>query len=382
MPTWTVENTWNCSSCSQTQKGRYTRCQNCGSPKEKGETDTINPNAAPVTDAALLRQAAEARHEVCPYCHTKLRESDRSCPSCAGGRHSKTAPKRAPEPRQEAPRPVPDPTPVRPSQRLVANDSTDVPKVGTVVPNKGKILGIIGGVLGLAGLLSLCLYLFTPSEVSGRVVTRSWNVVSVLRERVTLHGTGWDETVKGGAFNVSCVRKYKGQERCNPHNCNPHQQSYSCRPHDCNCYTTPTSCRDNGNGFSTCSGGDRRCSTCYDTCYRTVYDTCWDSCPVYDQWCEYDYYEWPQKDRKQTHGVDDTPVLPDLAAVGPLQRVDVTQTFAVSLTGKYHGDVQIWNLTPTTLEEYNTYPVGATWSLKVNRFGKCEPIKRLTAEAE
>ena len=44
------------------------------------------------------------------------------------------------------------------------------------------------------------------------------------------------------------------------------------RPYDCNCYTTPRVCTGSGNNRS-CSGGDRRCQTCYEDRY-TVHWNC------------------------------------------------------------------------------------------------------------
>lgn len=226
----------------------------------------------------------------------------------------------------------------------------------------------------MAGLVALGVFLFMPWEVTAKVSALRWDYRADLRQRVTLHGSGWGSP--GGAFNVSCKRKWYGTENCNPHNCNPHSVSYECNctSYECNC---STHCSDNGNGFSTCS---ETCSTCQQcsTCSRIEYDTCYDQCDVYKDWCEYDYYDWPIIKTLTTSGSSHNEHWPDLAADGPLQRLDKTERYSVDFVK----EAEVWIYKPRQLAEFQRYVVGKPWRIKVNRVRSVTPLEPLTESGE
>jgi len=209
-------------------------------------------------------------------------------------------------------------------------------------------------------------WLFGTKEESASVSDISWTYTINLQQRTLRHGSDW-EPIRSDAFNVSCDRRYYGDRDCNPHNCRPHQVSYSCncRSEQCNCHTT---CRDQGNGFSRCSESCSTCSKC-ETCYRTEYDTCYDSCPVYKDHCDYDYYDWPTINTKVTSGAAHNETWPVLEARPIDQRLVKTEKYEVV----FKNGVENWKYTPKSLGEFRYFVTGVTWKLKVNRAGMVWP---------
>jgi hypothetical protein len=76
------------------------------------------------------------------------------------------------------------------------------------------------------------------------------------------------------------------------------------------CRTTPVSCRSNDNGFKTCAGGDRVCSTryCNDVRYRTV--PRFKSVSVSATWYRWHSWQWKVVRKLETHGTEDVPSWP------------------------------------------------------------------------
>lgn len=369
MPTWIVENEWTCPSCGTVNKGRRKDCSACGAPKEDSVQDRLPADysqAAAITDSERLMAAQAGPDWTCLHCDGKNPVTEAACVNCGA---SRTIP----------PPPIPD----GPRSERVTEGILD--RVRPVPPSSGGpgrertgppwwALPAIMTACALAAIFAV--WLFGPREVAAKVVTRYWRYEADLRQRTLAHDEGWG--LPAGSFNSACETRVRGYRDCNPRRCNPHQVSYSCRPHSCNCTTSPVRCRDNGNGTSTCSGGDRSCSTCYDTCYRTEYDTCYDKCPVHDQWCRYDRWVWPVVKQGETGGRTDEVRWPDLAAVGDEQRLDRRESYAVT----FAADGEQWSIKPAGLEEFRRYQAGARWRLRVNRAGSVEPLGVVAAEAE
>lgn len=210
-----------------------------------------------------------------------------------------------------------------------------------------------------------------PHEEHVIVAARTWARTASVQQRQTLHRASWDDEEPGSAFNISCETRQHGTHSCEPYDCNPHSESYSC---DCHSVSDgescSTHCTSGENGFSEC---EEYCSprshTECDTCSRTVYDTCWHQCPTYDQWCAYDYYEWPTIASRRTQGQgEDTVVWPDLQAdpnAPSPQRLVREEQYAVRFT---HDD-QAWSYAPTSESDYQRFHMGAHWTVSVTRVG-------------
>ena len=380
---WIVENSWTCKSCgSSTQKGRYTTCHKCGAPKGKDVVDKVpDPISAPhVTDESMLRDAKAGSNWVCEYCGKQERNNRGDCTYCAAERDSDAVPRTLkaewlPESAKklrayhcmDAEEELVDAL----SREIALEIEREIASFPWHRRHRLKIkIGFGALVVGL--LIWMGLWLFLPHEVDTTVTSTTWEYTMELQQRETRHGEGWDGDRPGSHFNDSCRTKQRGTEDCNPHDCNAHSESYDCNPHDCSCRST---CTDNGNGYSSCS---ETCSTCYDSCSRTVYDTCYDQCAVYDQWCEYDYYEWPTILKQQTSGNDHKVHWPVMPEPKELQRIKSTAKYHVVFTG----EEDTWDIDPNSLDDFTKYSQGAMWKIKVNRAGKVEPLHELRAETE
>jgi len=379
-----VENTWNCSSCGHSNLGRYTQCQNCGSPKEKEEHyNPADPNGPEIKDAERLRMARAGANRHCPYCEADIREFEEICPSCAATRNEhndETVTNRDAEAewlRQMAD--VEEEAGGFPLETGVILNSVR-PKVtekhsdhATVSLPKRRNPWRVAAFIALWIVLSGCLvfggiWLFKTWEVNAAVNSVSWRQTATLFQRQQLHGQGWEGTVPISAFNESCERRQNGTENCHPQDCRCHMVDRDCNCQDCRCHT---SCSSNANGFSEC---EESCDTCCDNCPEEVCDTCYDQCPVYDNWCSYDYYEWSPLGSNTTHGNTLLVQSPDIRAVGSEQRVELEEHYEVIFR---NGD-ESWTYHPSNLSEFQQF--SGLWRVKVNRFGLVFPQKRLSEE--
>jgi len=360
-----VEDKWQCSSCGHTNRGRDMRCEKCGSPKE-GHEQYIPGSAsdARVTDSEMLRQARAGRHWECRFCLNDVRDLEaKECTYCGAPRDQIKAVEKGYKYPSAS-------TYEKKTHYVYLEDANPAPnkKDLKLAEHFSYIAIILSGIGIVAGLW----WLLMPHEKDVAVQQLAWSCTKQLQQRETRHGSGWG--TPSGSFNETCERRYKGTERCHPHDCNAHQESYSCRPHSCNC--TPscsTSCSSQGNGYSKCTRScSTSCSTCYDTCYRTAYDTCWDDCPVYDNWCEYDYYAWPTIKTLRTQGSKQNFACPVMKPAD-LQRVKTSTAFDV----KFTDGEEVWSIEPGVLSDFQKYAPNAKWRISVNRAGSVRPLQAL-----
>lgn len=376
---WIVENTWVCTSCQSPNRGRDMKCCNCGNTKDKDEKDVVpDGDAAPVvTDTKLLELANQGEDWVCEYCGARVRDANGKCQNCAAG---KEEPKpastlRVSSKRIEAP-PIPD---------------THLSLKAALALTVAIMALICGAIFGIRALCN------KTDIVTAQVAATNWTIYETLNIKTQKHQAGaWGTDTT--AFNVSCERRYYGDESCNPYDCNAHSVSYSCRPHDCNGHSVSyschchsyscgchTSCTSRNNGFSSCHQSCSTCSscstcyrteysTCYDTCHRTEYDTCYHKCPVYKQWCSYDYFEWVPTKSDSSTGTDPWnmhgPYLCVGASCGDPQRIRVDRSteMVVRFQFKYprERDVHSWLYRPQTEQEFRYFVAGHRWKVAIN----------------
>ena len=161
------------------------------------------------------------------------------------------------------------------------------------------------------------------------VVDARWRTETRLHQKTLMHDSGWGRPWDSGAFNVDCHRKLRDYE-------------------DCNCVMMPD----------------------------TMIEDC-DRCPVYDDWCEWDYYGWPVIKRAQRSGLpDETPTYEPLEA-GKDQRLSFHETYEVLWVNEekknreYHA---------ASVAELRLYRDRDWWDVEVNKLGMFRPVAVLTAE--
>ena len=362
---WIVENKWDCSTCNHENLGRYENCQNCGSPKEDDEVDKPVTGTEPrVTDPEQLRVAQAGANVTCTYCNAQVRMVNDHCSNC--GAHRDTSKQRW--------------DPVRHRPLFETKTTRELPEPewkiqpwysawwDFVVKHKWKF-AIGAAVVGL--LTWLIIYIFVPRTVETKVVSARWEHQIDLRQRTLMSGSGWRGEFRGDAFNVSCHSRQRGTRDCNRHACGTRSERYVCGTYQCNC---TTSCTPNGNGYSTCR---KTCSRCNRYCTRQVTRYCYDQCPVYDDWCTYNYYDWPIIDTEKLSGpcTDQQRPWPTLKPRRRHQRIDKHERFPVTFQELKGNDT--WTYHADSVIDCRTYVVGKKWKLRVNRAGKVEPKEKM-----
>lgn len=431
--TWIVENTWTCSSCGEKNRGRDMECKACGSPKEKHEKyDTSGNLTAPaVTDPDLLKKAKAGANWQCKFCLYDNRDLVDECESCGAGRYDTEEEEHPPvvkftskaslrpdvvealdrgvmtnEQMEELLRATGADAAVAkvvPDRKFKGGSYREPPEVEEVEPapepdrfeeaealharmhwehrkaQLKKATPWIAGALAIAAVVGALVWTFMPHEIEVDVADTSWTHTRLLQQRRQNHGSGWDETVPAGAFDQSCSRRFRTTERCNPHDCNCRQVTDYCS-RQCNCRTVAPTCRttcsDNGNGFSTCSescsGGGTTCDTCREPCgSHEECSTCWDECDVYDQWCEYEYYDWPTIDREVTRGHGPQTHWGERLVVDESRHQRIRQEAAYVVT--FTDGEERWTIHPETLAAFRRYERGERWLIEVNHAGQVWP---------
>ena len=428
--TWTVENTWICTSCKAENLGRDLKCQKCSSPREVDESDLVpDADKAPaVTDPELLKMAAQGENWVCEFCGSQARDLQGKCSNCAA---KKASAAKCPRCGKETDKLYTSPAGdvcfecvsaqanESIEKSLGLSDAQPAPSVAKQsedfkLPFDYARVMVIGG--GALAVLLVLFLAFHSTQLKTKVARIHWTYHVQLEQRFTRSGEGWG--APAGSFNTTCEIQQHGTHNCNayqcnpydhpydcrPHDCHPHKKPYDCRPHSCNAHTVQVSCgtydckchkscKSKKYGFSECSESCSTCTkycpktvsdTCYDTCNETIYDTCHDTChetlyntcyqqcPTMEQYCHYSYYEWVNGKADTTEGDDHLERWPDLVAVGEEQRLQRSQEYYVD----FFGEDRLYSYKPDSADEFDKFNVGDLWKIDVPMIGFAKPIER------
>ena len=165
----------------------------------------------------------------------------------------------------------------------------------------GVVVSVVAVVSGLV------FWLLQPRILDARVVDRRWTHRIVVERYQIVAGEGFAENQPANAFDVvNAGQRHHHDDRVQD---GSEQESYSenvaCGE---DCSTTSVTCTSNDNGFKSCSGGDRVCSTryCSETRYRDVphYKTV----PVSATWFSWRAWQWADAREVVDQGKDVRPV--------------------------------------------------------------------------
>ncbi|HEU0050718.1 MAG TPA: hypothetical protein VFQ60_01525 [Patescibacteria group bacterium] len=385
-----IEMDWICAHCKFRNKGlsgktgESVRCDNCGADKsvEKYLMPDETYSAPTITDPKLLERAMAGANWTCRFCRSDQRALHDHCQACGAPRYEERL-KNPPESQSNssAEHAVKAVEPADPGEAAANDGDLSVISPLTRRLRNPNAIVIGTGALGLTGMVIFLVWLFGSHEATARVEDNSWKYIESLQQKTLENGRGWDSDMPEDPFNVSCETRQKGTEPCHPHDCNCRDVSYECNctggdSYECNC-TESESCSPNGNGSATCNHY-RSCSTCYtprscSTCYRNECDTCYDECPVYAKWCTYQYYDWPEIQRKEERGNEMNVKWPGLKANGPGQRVIRKEFYSVQFTdGEHH-----WKMSPRSFDEYRNYPMQTRHRIEYSRAGQFRVLQHL-----
>lgn len=180
--------------------------------------------------------------------------------------------------------------------------------------------------LGVGALLWFIVWMAVPRNIVAYVSDISWMHMTHLRQRETRHNEEWyRQSTKGyyqePVFNQTCERRYH------------YTHTYVC--------------------------GSYRIS-CGENCTTTQYIYCSD--PVYDDWCSYDYYEWPVVHTKQILGYDHNTYW-ETYDLKENQRMQMIASYEVNFqTSDDH-----FQYKPSSTDDYKRFTTGDKWQLTVGR---------------
>jgi hypothetical protein len=390
MPVFEIEMLWDCHVCqAKGNHGLEKHCRNCGHPKDDQDREYM-PERVSYADALegeKQRRAEAGPDWKCKYCGSLQSSLNKCCTECgvpqgADAKKSWTAQTEdatfdAGTGRQtshsahieqiEAPV-VPGSQPI-----TAAPVTREPPRRERASHARG--IGIVA--LSILALSVVFWFLLRTKIVDARVTAVSWVHAVKIERRAIHHHEDWDPFE--GAFNVTTTSKFHHYDKVKV---GEHTET-SKIPFDCRCTTikghcsiTPVSCTSNKNGTARCSGGDKvcdpdteKCETCYKDKRETVED--FEDRPVYRDYYNYDLWEWDYNRTVQRAGstVDEAWPSPDelkptSLGEGETEREEEGGRFTEHHVSFTDGHDQ-WTLSPSSCQEFERYPPGGHWRIKV-----------------
>lgn len=181
--------------------------------------------------------------------------------------------------------------------------------------------------LGVGAFIWFVVWMATPRHVNVEVDSISWMHITHLRQREVRHKAGWYRQSNKGfynepVFNQTCERRFH------------YTETYVCGSYQVSCGSS--------------------CST-------TVYVYC--NRDVYDDWCSYDYYEWPVKDTQQLLGFTHETSWGTFTLEGSYQRLQHIASYEVN----FKSEDDSFQYKPDSLDDFKRFFKGDRWQLTVGR---------------
>lgn len=340
-----VQLEWTCPNCGTRNPGPVKTCKNCGAPQPENVQFQRAAQEKLVTDEQSIQAAQAGADYICPYCGTRNRGDSKVCTQCGGDLVE--AKRRASGAELQA---ASGPAEVACTNCGTVNPAanTNCSKCGSPLPRAAQDAAGSGTPTmgsapsgtsspakparktnwflwgGLAGALLLCciaglfLFLFPASSVHGTVQSVHWQTSVPLEEQHEVRYTDEQGSPPSDAYDVSC-----------------HTESHQV----CEQRTI-----DQGNG------------------YGQVVEDCHDESTDY---CSYTVMEWQTIQTYTLEGYDLQPVYDD-PSYSSGQRLGKR---AEELTVTFSTDKGNKSYSPDTIDEFQQFQIGSTWTLKLNALG-------------
>ena len=350
---------WTCPKCGARNPGPEKTCLGCGAP-QPADVQFVQASGVEASQDEALRKMAEKGADIhCPFCGTRNPAGTEVCSQCGGDLVHGV--------KREAGRVVGAYTAGPVKQIACPNCGTLNPETAhrcsqcgaplgrSAEPEKPDALAADGGkprsnvliyaLVAGAVLLVICviaglLFAASPKETRrGTVQSVGWQTSVAIEALRPVTRQNWQEQVPAEAELGNCVDKVRTTVSSEPAGGN---------------YTkvcgTPYTI-DSGSGVG-----------------QVVQDCQFD---IYEPYCEYTVQEWQVVDQAQLSGSDFNPLFASPALTGDQrlggQRAEFEVVFATD------GSQYVYH--PSTSEEFNKYPVGSAWNLKINSFGQIVEIE-------
>ena len=399
MPEFTIEMLWDCAVCKAKRNlGLERHCRNCGHPKDDRDPEYMpdNVTVADALEGDKRRRGLAGPDWKCAYCGSLQNPLNKCCTECGVPQGEKakkaweapvttatfeptTGTKTSSETHTEHVEEPKRDTPVKAFTAGYRDNAADLPIPRLSMSLAAKRALIIGPPAII--LFGLLLWLvFRTKVVDAHVTAISWTHSVKIERYQVWHHDGWYP--EQGAFNVqNDGRRIHHYDHVKV---GSHTENYTARVacgSDCrtvrgSCTTTPVRCTSNRNGTANCSGGDRVCDPdrqecttryCDEPRTRSVDD--YEDQPRYQDYYEWDVWDWGYNrtvvssgSTTQENWPSDDALKPTHLNTGEQEResgrvADHDVTFS---DGK-----DSWHLHPSTCVEFERYPVGGAWRIKV-----------------
>ncbi|XXF79687.1 hypothetical protein P2318_07985 [Myxococcaceae bacterium GXIMD 01537] len=394
-----IEMFWRCSSCNHRNLGRHQVCQSCKNAKdgsEQYEMPEDTASAVTVTDEALLRMATAGPNWRCAYCESDQRAFDGSCKNCGA-----SAPEAPSEPESPA--------------------ETEVESTGFSLKRGCLFLLLLVVVFGCccpmwrhvkdakpAPTQAATTQTAPTQEKTGPEWTRTLQVKALAWDHTVrveryhqVAKEGFAEARPAGATQVVTLGQrhhhndrvldgyetvYYTERKQDGYTTETYRAKEACGE---DCSTTPKKCKEtctsNKNGFATCkttcTGGDKRCTTRYCSVTKTRKEPRYvnerrsrkepryRSVPRDAPWFSWKEWTWTYDRSVKTSGTTLKTHWPADAELLPAKALPTGEKERNSRGGKYsvvlEGDGQPpVTYSPATLAEFQRFALGSTHTLQ------------------
>ncbi|MBL8062213.1 MAG: zinc ribbon domain-containing protein [Anaerolineales bacterium] len=344
-----VELEWVCPNCNARNPGPVKTCSQCGAPQPENVQFQRKAEEKIITDEKSVAAARAGADIHCGFCGTRNPATATTCSQCGGDLKEGKA-RQAGQAMQAAPTPpkavhckncgsenpgdsqtcsncgAPLASAVPPQPQPMAAKANAMPAaMPKAKPFNWLIAGGVGGFLLLCCIAVLFLFVFPSRSVDGTVSSVYWQTSVPVQEVQPVNYSNERGSPPSDAYNVSCDTQ--SEEVCV-------EKSV-----------------DRGNGYA----------EIVEECHTET-----------EQYCSYTVDEWTTIQTYQLDGNDLFPVYADPSLFND-QR---TGTSSIQLTVYFNtADGQI-TYSPGTVNEFQQYQIGSSWTLKLNAVGGVLSVER------
>lgn len=188
-------------------------------------------------------------------------------------------------------------------------------------------VAVIGAIFGIFNFFKWACH---ADYKQSQVTQVQWKHVTLLRERTLRSDGDWGRPPRNGGYYKEPTFNYR--------------------------------CYDKRNGTWCCGGHDSKTGACNL------------ECPDYDEWCDYNYWDWPKINDQYTTGLGTEPA--EFPTFGSRLDNDHRETHEKYFYVTFRRGEKDWVYTTRSDDEYKRYVVGDIWEIKIPRFGDKKPWKR------
>jgi DNA-directed RNA polymerase subunit RPC12/RpoP len=351
-----VELQWKCPNCSALNPGPERLCLKCGAPQPANVQFEQAEHQVLITDETVKEKVAAGADIHCPYCGARNPASVKVCGQCGGdlttGVRRETGkvlgaldtgsastikcPRCGADNLETAKECISCGASL--SQPKEAVQPAAAPKLPRLSPV--MIAAFIVGLMMVCGICAVATYSLTRTETfKGTVEMVQWERSVPIEAFVPVTYSDWKDQIPSEAEVGSCDDRLRSVES----------------------EPVPNSVEVCGTPYTVDTG----------TGYGDVVQDC--EYQVYDTYCSYSINEWKQVDTATTSGEGFNAVWPnpDLMS-GQRLGEDTTETYTII----FASDGETYTYQVHDFNQFQEYPVGSTWNIKVNKLGGVVSVEK------